>query len=222
MANSIGRKKYYAFGPSREECAPLGDMTLKYCVFKCVCDKGFAILSLPSIMCIGLILWAINPFFNPGPLFFYQDRMGLNGRRFKLLKFRTMSPASVQARAHDAPLEAERITVFAGYLRKFHFDELPNFINVLIGDMCLVGPRPDAWDHSTKYADVVPYYSNRFRVKPGITGLAQVRLGYADTTRAVERKARFDNFYIQKSRIKLDVYIIWRTFVVFFNGFGGR
>ncbi len=109
-----------------------------------------------------------------------------------------MSLASNQARAHDAPLEVERITVFAGYLRKFRVDELPNFFNVLVGDMSLVGPRPDAWNHSIKYAKDIPYYCNRFRVKPGITGLAQVCGGYADTSLAVKRKARFDHFYVHR------------------------
>jgi len=99
---------------------------------------------------------------------------------------------------------------------------LPNFINVLVGDMSLVGPRPDAWSHSTEYAKKILHYSDRFRVRPGITGLAQVRGGYADSSRAVQRKARFDRFYVRKSRIKLDLHIIWCTFGVVLTGFGGR
>ena len=133
-----------------------------------------------------------------------------------------MSLAPVKARAYNAPLEVERITVFARYLRKFRIDELPNFFSVLSGDMSLVGPRPDAWDHSTEYAQNVLHYSDRFRVRPGITGLAQVKGGYADSTRAVQRKARLDRFYVRKSRIKLDLYIIWCTLGVIFSGFGGR
>ena len=202
--------------------APLIFWTPKYVVFKFICDKASAIICLPYIFCIGLILSVLNPFLNPGPLLYSQDRMGMGGRRFKMWKFRTMSVAPVVARAHDAPLEVERITIFAGYLRKFRIDELPNFLSVLVGDMSLVGPRPDAWDHSTEYAGNVLHYSDRFRVRPGITGLAQVRSGYADTTRAVQRKARYDRFYVRKSRIKLDLHIMWRTVVVFFTGFGAR
>lgn len=202
--------------------ATLRSMPLRYSIFKCICDKVFALLSMPYLLCIGLMLLALNPFFNPGPLLFRQERMGLNGRSFVLWKFRTMSLAAEQARAHDAPLEVDRITVFARYVRRYRFDELPNFFNVLIGDMSLVGPRPDAWSHSIRYSQHVPYYNDRFKVKPGITGLAQIRSGYADTMRAVERKARFDYFYVQKSSIKLDVLIIWRTVGVFFTGFGAK
>jgi lipopolysaccharide/colanic/teichoic acid biosynthesis glycosyltransferase len=202
--------------------APLIFWTPKYVVFKYICDKGSAILCLPYTFCIGLILCVLNPFFNPGPLLYSQHRMGMGGRRFNMWKFRTMSVAPDVARAHNAPLELERITVFASYLRKFRIDELPNFFSVLVGDMSLVGPRPDAWDHSTEYAGSVLHYSDRFRVRPGITGLAQVRSGYADTTRAVERKARYDRFYVRKSRIKLDLYIMWNTVIVFFTGFGAK
>lgn len=202
--------------------APLVFWTPKYVLFKFICDKGSAIVCLPFVLCIGLFLFVLNPFFNPGPLLFRQDRMGMGGRRFTIWKFRTMSVDSTQARAHDAPLEVERITYFASYIRKFRIDELPNFLSVLVGDMSLVGPRPDAWDHSAQYAKNVLHYGDRFRVRPGITGLAQVRGGYADTTRAVQRKARFDRFYVRKSRIKLDLYILWCTVVVVATGFGGR
>jgi lipopolysaccharide/colanic/teichoic acid biosynthesis glycosyltransferase len=202
--------------------APLVTWTPKYVLFKFVCDKSSAVLCLPYIICVGLVLWVLNPFLNPGPLLFSQNRMGMGGRRFTMWKFRTMSVAPVHARAHDAALETERISVFACYLRKLHIDELPNFISVLVGDMSLVGPRPDVWDHSTQYAANVLHYSDRFRVRPGITGLAQVRAGYADTTRAVKRKARLDRFYVQKSGIKLDLYIAWLTVGVFVSGFRVR
>lgn len=133
-----------------------------------------------------------------------------------------MSVAPFHARAHNASLERERISVFACYLRKLHIDELPNFFSVLVGDMSLVGPRPDVWDHSTQFAANVLHYRDRFRVRPGITGLAQVRGGYAETTRAVQRKARLDRFYVRKSGIKLDLYIAWLTVGGFVSGFGAR
>jgi len=225
MSNEVDPAQRYRLdflSPNVVLPAPLVFWTPKYVLFKYICDKGSAIVCLPFIFCIGLVLLVLNPLCNPGPLLFRQDRMGMGGRRFTLWKFRTMSVDAAQVRAHDAPLEVERITFFAGYIRRFRIDELPNFFSVLIGDMSLVGPRPDAWDHSAQYAQDVLHYSDRFRVRPGITGLAQVRGGYADTTRAVERKARLDRFYVRKSRIKLDLYIMWCTVVVVATGFGGR
>ncbi len=202
--------------------APLVEWTPKYVIFKYICDKGSALLAMPFVLLVSIVLLVANPFFNPGPLFYSQDRMGMGGRRFKMWKFRSMSVAPEAARAHDALVEEHRITPFARLLRKFRIDELPNFYNVLVGDMSLVGPRPDAWDHSTHFVSNIVHYKHRFRVRPGITGLAQVYAGYADTVSATYRKARFDHFYVRKSRIKLDLWIIWRTVVVVLTGFGAR
>ena len=133
-----------------------------------------------------------------------------------------MSVAQEKSRAHDAPLETHRITPFACYMRKFRIDELPNFLNVLCGTMSVVGPRPDTWNHSVNYKLNIKYYAGRFRVRPGITGLAQVRVGYADSIRAVKRKARLDHLYIEKSSIWLDFHIIRQTFLVITTGFGAK
>jgi lipopolysaccharide/colanic/teichoic acid biosynthesis glycosyltransferase len=203
---------------------PAQDANLaRNCIFfKFSCDKMLGLIGLPIILLMSLVLLVLNPFFNPGPLFFTQDRMGMGGRRFKMLKFRTMSVANEKARAHDAPLETHRITPFARYLRKFRIDEFPNFLNVLSGSMSIVGPRPDAWDHSMNYMRDITYYKNRFHVRPGITGLAQVRGGYADSKRSIERKARYDHFYVKKNSIWLDIYIIGLTALVVLTGFGAK
>jgi lipopolysaccharide/colanic/teichoic acid biosynthesis glycosyltransferase len=190
--------------------------------FKVLCDIVIPILSLPLIFWASVALIILNPIFNPGPLMFTQIRMGQNGERFRMYKFRTMSVSQREVRAHDAPVEDHRITPFAHYLRKFRIDELPNFINVLLGQMSVVGPRPDAWDHSTQYIATIKNYAERFQVRPGITGLAQIRGGYADSLRAVERKARYDYFYVKSSGIRMDLYIISRTIQVLFSGFGAK
>lgn len=171
---------------------------------------------------VALVLLIVNPFFNPGPLFFRQERMGMGGRRFSMWKFRTMLCAPSNVRAHDAPLEEDRITTLGRYLRKCRIDELPNIFNVLAGEMSLVGPRPDAYSHASEYLRSVPHYHYPMRVRPGITGLAQVRGGYADTERAIQRKARFDRFYVERSCGRMDLYIIWRTIYVMLTGFGAR
>lgn len=202
--------------------APLIYWTPKYRIFKFVTDKGAAVVALPVVLVLAACLLVLNPFLNPGPLFFKQDRMGMGGKRFRMWKFRTMRVSPDTARAHDAPLETHRITRFAAWMRRCRIDEVPNFFNVLLGQMSLVGPRPDAWDHSARYVADVLHYSDRFRVRPGITGLAQVHTGYADTGDAIRRKALLDRYYVKHSRIRLELYIMWRTVVVIVTGFGAR
>ncbi len=202
--------------------APKRQQPKTFVVFKYVCDKGFAIATLPFVLCIALVLLVLNPAFNPGPLFFRQERMGMGGRRFTMWKFRTMKMTETKVRGHDEPLEENRIRTFARFLRRSRIDELPNVLSILIGDMSLVGPRPDVWTHSTYYINTIAFYSERFQVRPGITGLAQVRGGYADTTRSIERKARLDYHYVKHSRIKLDLHILWCTVIVVLTGFGAK
>ena len=149
----------------------------KFKIFKCLVDKVSAILSLPLIVVTGVCLLVINPVFNPGPLMFSQVRMGRGGKTFRMWKFRTMLPARTEARSPNDPLEVSRITELGHFLRKTRLDELPNFWSVLKGDMSLVGPRPDANNHADHFANCVEGYKERMRVRPGITGLAQVEMG---------------------------------------------
>lgn len=191
-------------------------------LIKRAADIAAALFALNIILSVALVLLVLNPVANPGPLFFRQRRMGQGGRPFMLIKFRTMSVGPSDIRAHDAPLEVERITPLGHILRKYRIDELPNFLNVLRGEMSVVGPRPDAIDHAWIYAQIVPYYRERYTRKPGITGLAQVRSGYADTARAVCRKARYDKFYGRRASFWLDLFILRKTVGVVLSGFGAR
>lgn len=201
---------------------PIANWSFRYVAVKKITDVGFSLVALPTIAVAGVILLALNPLLNPGPLLFRQERMGLGGKKIRLWKFRTMTGACDDLRGHDEPLEEHRITRLGKILRRTRIDELPNFFNVLSGDMSLIGPRPDAWEHAIVHIVDIPHYVDRFRVLPGITGLAQVRGGYADNARATERKARFDRFYIKRSRIKLDAYIIAKTIQVLVTGFGAK
>jgi lipopolysaccharide/colanic/teichoic acid biosynthesis glycosyltransferase len=182
----------------------------------------FVALALPILAGLCLALLVLNPFFNSGPLFFRQERMGLGSTRFTIWKFRTMSPAPAKGRHPDAPVERRRITPLGFFLRRSRLDELPNIFNIISGDMTLVGPRPDIWEHAEDYSKTIPYYRDRVRVKPGITGLAQVRLGYADNRNAVKRKARYDRLYVRRSHGRLDVRILWETIVTVFSGSGAK
>ena len=163
-----------------------------------------------------------NPLFNRGPLFFRQERLGLGMQPFKMWKFRTMTIDAVSVRGHDDGVEQHRVTRLGRILRKLRLDEVPNFINVMIGEMSVIGPRPDMADHARAYTLTVPRYRERFRVKPGITGLAQVRHGYAENTDAVLRKARNDQIYIDRANVSLDLNIVWQTVKVMRSGFGAR
>ena len=185
-------------------------------------DKLFALATMPSLILIALALLLLNPLFNRGPLFYVQDRMGLGGTRFRIIKFRTMTPSVEKERAAHERLEEDRITPLGRLLRRTRIDELPNIINVLKGDMSVVGPRPEFFAHAIAFIATVPRYRDRFQVRPGITGLAQVCGGYADTQRAVLRKARLDSFYVRKHRAMLDLCIIFRTPAIMLSGFGAR
>jgi lipopolysaccharide/colanic/teichoic acid biosynthesis glycosyltransferase len=185
-------------------------------------DVTFAILAAPAVFVVALALLVLNPIFNPGPLFFRQKRMGKDCSSFRMWKFRTMLSSTVDVRSHDAPLDRHRITRLGALLRKSRLDELPNLINVLRGEMALVGPRPDAWDHAIVYIRTIPFYDRRFSVLPGITGLAQVRSGYADDYKSVCRKARLDAIYVRSRSLRMDAGIVLATVVVMLTGFGAR
>ncbi len=211
-----------SFSPVRPEvAAPNWDPGFHW--FKRCCDIGFALFALPIIAALAAILLLINPLANRGSLFFRQTRMGQGGRKFKVWKFRTMMAADPRAaRSFDAPLEEDRVTPLGALLRRSRLDELPNFLNVLAGDMSLVGPRPDLFEHADAYCSIVPGYAARLRVRPGITGLAQIRGGYADTIDAVHRKARFDQIYVRHAGFRLDTHIIIATLGIMITGFGAK
>jgi lipopolysaccharide/colanic/teichoic acid biosynthesis glycosyltransferase len=185
-------------------------------------DLSVVFLALPFVVVVALVLLVLNPVYNPGPLFFRQKRMGKGCTSFSMWKFRTMLPAQVELRSHDAPLDRHRITRLGAILRKTRLDELPNLINVLRGEMAIVGPRPDAWDHAVVHIRTIPRYAQRFAVLPGITGLAQVRAGYADDYKSVCRKARLDAIYVRNRSLRMDGGIVLATFLVMMTGFGGR
>ena len=187
-------------------------------------DLVVATLGLVAVSICAAALLILNPYLNPGPLFFRQRRMGKDGKSFWMWKFRTMSVCAngTSVRPILTPLEVDRITPFAQLLRKYRIDELPNFINVFRGEMSVIGPRPDAWEHSKVFSGSVPNYKERFRVRPGITGLAQVRGGYAECSDAVRRKARFDCLYVKARSWKMEIFVLWQTALVIATGFGAK
>jgi lipopolysaccharide/colanic/teichoic acid biosynthesis glycosyltransferase len=178
----------------------------------------------------GLIAAAIR-LESPGPVFFVQERVGLRGRRFPLVKFRTMRGAG-SARSEWARDNRDRITRVGGWLRRFRLDELPQFLNVLRGDMDLVGPRPHPVTNFSLFVTVlrnspdcgeqIPYYSLRALVRPGITGWAQVRYRYANNLEEEIEKMRYDLYYVKHRSLWLDVRILADTARAVLAGHGAE
>ncbi|MBM4170606.1 MAG: sugar transferase [Ignavibacteria bacterium] len=154
-----------------------------------------------------------------GPIFYRQERMGMNGKIFRILKFRTMIQ---DAEKHSGPVwstkDDPRITKIGGLLRKIRVDEIPQVYNVLKGDMSFVGPRPERPFFVEKLSLEIPLYKRRLKVRPGITGWAQVKHKYDETIDDVKVKLRYDLFYIENISLRMDFKIIFRTiFVVLFG-----
>jgi exopolysaccharide biosynthesis polyprenyl glycosylphosphotransferase len=156
-----------------------------------------------------------------GPVLFVQDRVGMQAKRFKLVKFRTMHLTHVQ-RSEWVCDNAERITRVGKWLRKFRLDELPQFFNVIRGDMNFVGPRPHPVSNFELFAEKIPYYSLRAVVRPGITGWAQVRFGYANNLDEETEKMRYDLYYIKHLSIWFDLRILCDTVRIVFTGRGSQ
>ena len=177
-------------------------------------------LLLSSIFIVFILSW-LTPIVailikldSPGPVFFLQKRNKKDGRIFTCIKFRSMivneEADILQAREND-----QRITPIGNFLRKYYLDEVPQFINVLCGDMSVIGPRPHMVSDNLKYQDLVSDYSFRLSVKPGITGLAQIS-GYNGPVTHIEKmktRVKIDNFYIRHWSWKLDALILFRMVV---------
>tara|TARA_B100000767_G_C19639673_1_gene481985 strand:- start:208 stop:822 length:615 start_codon:yes stop_codon:yes gene_type:complete len=187
---------------------------------KRIFDILISLILLPLLFITGIIILLLNRSFNPGKLFFIQERMGKDCKVFLAIKFRSMSPIKEITRRYDDPIEINRITPLGGILRKMRIDELPQILNVLKGEMSLIGPRPDYYVHALEYLNNIEGYRERHTVRPGITGLSQVRLGYADSLEAASNKTCVDNYYINNVGYLIDFKIIVSTVVIIISGLG--
>ena len=170
-----------------------------------------ALFLLPLMAMFCAILFLLNPYWNRGPLFFMQERMGRNCKPFTAYKFRSMRTAPAIERSAECPLEEDRITSLGRFIRKTRIDEIPQIINVFKGEMSLVGPRPDYIEHARQFLSQVQGYQERHAVRPGISGWAQVELGYIEGTDATRRKVQADLYYIANSSLAMEALIVWRT-----------
>jgi len=166
------------------------------------------------MLLVGAILLILNPFFNRGPLFYIQSRMGKDCVPFRAFKFRSMVSCDAIARGPFDPVEHLRITRLGRVIRRTRLDELPQVINVLRGQMSLIGPRPDYLEHAMAYLEEVPGYRQRHRVLPGISGYAQTEVGYVDGPEGVRAKVEADLYYLRNASFRLDLWIFGRTLCV--------
>lgn len=192
------------------QSARIGGSTL-FWRLKRVFDIAFSLIMLPALLVFAGLLVLANPFWNKGPLLISQRRMGKDCRPFMAWKFRSMVPVSMILRGPHDPIEHDRITPLGALLRKSRIDELPQILNVLKGDMSLIGPRPDYFAHAETYAEIIPFYRERHSIRPGISGLAQVEIGYVADTDGVRAKTLADLQYIRNAGFGLDTRIFFRT-----------
>ncbi|NHB11127.1 undecaprenyl-phosphate glucose phosphotransferase [Burkholderia cepacia] len=184
-------------------------------VGKATFDRLFACLALMGIAPLMAAIAVAVKLSSPGPVLFRQKRMGAYGRIFTIYKFRTMRVhgAEPSGEVRQATRGDARVTRVGAWLRRTSLDELPQFFNVLKGDMSVVGPRPHAVEHDVVYKDLVEGYIHRYRVKPGITGWAQVNglRGETDRVEKMQKRVEHDLYYMQNWSIALDVRIVLAT-----------
>ncbi|HDR8946398.1 TPA: undecaprenyl-phosphate glucose phosphotransferase [Burkholderia vietnamiensis] len=185
-------------------------------------DRLFAAVALIGLLPVMVMIAIAVKLSSRGPVFFKQYRKGADGREFQILKFRTMRVHVEQAGVVTQATKTDsRITRVGRFLRKTSLDELPQFLNVLRGDMSVVGPRPHAIEHDRLYQKVVDGYIHRYRIKPGITGWAQVNgyRGETDRLEKMQKRVEYDLYYLRNWSFWLDMRIVAATIV---NGFVNR
>ena len=195
---------------------------MKYLFFKRILDFLFVVVLSPVIIFIIIFFSFLIKLFNPGDkIFFIQERVGYKEKKFKMFKFRTMYSATENNLfTSDADPRIDRLGV---HLRKLRIDEVPQFINIIMGDMSLIGPRPEqvhfAKELSRKYGK---RFDLRHNTLPGITGLAQVEHGYVADFDDYSKKIDYDLFYVENISLKQDIYIFLKTFKTIFLKIGSR
>lgn len=191
----------------QQNCKRLGDI---------FCSALFFIVGWPLMLYLALRVKRSSD----GPIFYKQERIGLHGKPFNIIKFRTMYVSQETNTPKLASENDSRITPFGKVMRKYRLDELPQFFNVLKGDMSLVGPRPEQKFFIDKIIEKAPYYSLVHKVKPGITSWGMVMYGYADTVDKMIERLKFDIIYLENISLKIDLKILIYTILTIVKGKG--
>ena len=191
-----------------------------YLFFHRVLDLLFSAIGLVFGLLISPIIIVGNLVANRGPLFYTQTRVGRNGKHFKIYKLRSMVVNAEQTGAVYAAKKDTRVTNFGRFLRRSRFDEIPQFINVIKGDMSVIGPRPERPVFVKELSKQIPFYEVRHLVKPGVTGWAQVNANYGTTMEDALEKLQYDLYYIKRRSLFLDISIVIKTLstIIFYRG----
>lgn len=191
-----------------------------------VSKRIFDVIFSALVLLIGLPIWVIIAILikidSKGPVFFIQERIGKGNKKFKMYKFRSMVQDANKQKASWTKVGDPRVTKVGRFIRKTHIDEIPQFYNVLIGDMSIVGPRPEQPHFVEEFSKDIPHYKRRHKVRPGITGWWQVKYEppYSLDIKGIENRLKFDFYYIENISFKLDLEIIFRTVFLVFSGHG--
>ena len=186
---------------------------------KRIVDLPISIFLLLLILPICLIVCLFIILESSGNPIYIQERIGLNERRFKIYKLRSMYIDAEKNGHQWASKNDQRITKVGRFIRRTRIDELPQIINIIRGEMSFIGPRPERPEFITEFLKDIPNFNNRLAVRPGITGWAQVNGGYELTPK---EKLEYDIYYIQHESAKLDFIVLLKTIKVIFNGHGFR
>ena len=192
--------------------------TLSQRVFKRVVDICSALVLFVVLFFVKFKVKRYIKAQSPGDIYFHQSRVGLDNKKFVIVKFRTMHEDSEQDGPKFATKNDNRIFEFGSKMRKKRIDEIPQAFNLLRGEMSLIGPRPERLYWIDKYFEKnIPYYNQRHIVKPGITGWAQVMYPYGDSSNDAKQKLMYDLYYIKHYSWKLELKIVLKTIAVIFN-----
>jgi lipopolysaccharide/colanic/teichoic acid biosynthesis glycosyltransferase len=196
--------------------------SFKYLSTKRFLDLSAIALVLPMAIGIAIVTAIVIKLESSGPVFFWQKRVGMNGKVFNMLKFRSMTSDSEKNGSQFAQSNDMRVTRTGKFIRKFRVDEIPQLWNVLRGEMSIIGPRPEQESFVEEFNKNIPNYSLRHLVLPGITGLAQTEQGYVADAEATITKLEYDLYYIKNMSLLTDAQITLKTIYTILTGFGAR
>jgi lipopolysaccharide/colanic/teichoic acid biosynthesis glycosyltransferase len=183
----------------------------RYTRVKRIVDVALGAAGTVALAVVTPMVVLANLAANRGPLLYRQARVGKNGAPFEILKFRTMRPVGDHLANEWTGEDDPRITRFGRVLRRTHLDELPQVVNILRGELSVVGPRPEQPHYVDQLTEKLPFYAMRHLVRPGLTGWAQVKYGYAGDERDALEKLQYEFFYLRRQSVSLDLRIVGRT-----------
>jgi lipopolysaccharide/colanic/teichoic acid biosynthesis glycosyltransferase len=190
-----------------------------YLFIKQLLDFVFSTLSLIALLPLIVVFSTLIKLNSPGPIFYKQERIGVNGQSFFIIKFRTMDPGAETDGPRMAQINDSRITTVGRFLRRYRFDEIPQFINIIRGEMSFIGPRPERLFFIKNFERDIPNFRSRLQVKPGITGWAQINGGYDLTPK---EKLKLDLYYIDNFSVLLDLKITIKSIPIILFAKGWR